>query len=348
MPNGAAKRPLPLVYTRPMKRTLHVGLGPLGLRILAETIEREAGHAIAAVDPDPRLAGKPLSEFVAGADPKIRVLPSLDAVTNWGEIDAAVVATSSELPKCAATFRELLRRGKAVVSTCEELIYPWLRHVALAEELDEIAKANGGRLLGTGVNPGFLMDALPVFFSSVCKNVKAIQCYRIQDASARRIPFQKKIGVGLNDEQFAARVKDGTLRHVGLGESLHFLSHYVGVPIERWEEDIAPVKADRDMQSGLGQVTRGMVSGVRQVARGYSDEQVVLHLEFQAAIGQSQPHDRIVIDGDPRLDVQIPGAVHGDTATCAIAVNAIPRVLAATPGLHTMATIPMPGHFARQ
>lgn len=327
-----------------MKRILQVGLGPLGHRILSEVIERDAGHVTAAVDTDPRFAGKPLAEFIPGADPKIRVQSSLQAIAHWNDIDAAIVATSSDLPHCAPTFRELLRRGKAVVSTCEELIYPWLRHVALAEELDDLAKANGGRLLGTGVNPGFLMDALPLFLTSVCKNVKTIKCHRIQDASARRIPFQKKIGVGLDDAQFAAKVKEGTLRHVGLGESLHFLSHYAGIPIERWEEDIAPVKADRDMTSGVGPVPRGMVSGVRQVARGFRDEQTVLHLEFQAAIGQHEPHDRIVIEGDPHLDVVIPGAVHGDTATCAIVVNAIPQILSAAPGLHTMATIP-PLHY---
>src|SRR6185295_16738689 len=249
--------------------------------------------------------------------------------------------------KCEMTFRELLRRGKAVVSTCEELVYPWLRHVALAEELDELAKKNGGRLLGTGVNPGFLMDALPAFMTSVCKHVKGVACYRIQDASVRRIPFQKKIGVGLDDAQFAAKVADGSLRHVGLGESLHFIAHYVGLPIERWEEDISPVKADRDMVSGVGPVARGRCSGVRQVARGYYDEREVVHLEFQAAIGQSEPYDRVKIEGEPGLDVVIPGGVHGDTATCAIVVNAIPKILAAAPGLHTMATIAPPIHAAR-
>lgn len=329
-----------------MKRLLHVGLGPLGIRILAESLSRGCGHVVAVVDSDPKLAGKPLSEFVPGADPKLRVLPGLERVENWGEIDAAIVATSSELPKCAGTFRELLRRGKAVVSTCEELIYPWLRHVALAEELDELAKRHGGRLLGTGVNPGFLMDALPVFMSAVCKDVRSVHCARVQDASLRRIPFQKKIGVGLDDAQFNAKVADGSLRHVGLGESLHFIAHYAGLEVERWEEDITPVRAERDLPSGLGPVAKGRVCGVRQVARGYRDEQTVVHLEFQASIAQRDPHDRIIIEADPRIDVVIPGAVHGDTATCAIAVNAVPRVLAAPAGLHTMATVPMVRHVS--
>lgn len=327
-----------------MKRTLHVGLGPLGQRILAETIEREIGHPIAAVDIDPSLAGAPLSRLVPSAASNLRVLPSLAAITDWDDIDCCIVATSSDLIGCADTFRELLSRGKAVISTCEELVYPWLRHVALAEELDEIARQNGGRLLGTGVNPGFLMDALPVYLTSVCKHVRGIVCSRVQDASARRIPFQKKIGAGLDDKQFAAKVADGSLRHVGLGESLHFIAHYVGLPIERWDENIEPIRADRDLSCAMGPIARGRVAGVRQVARGYFDEREVVRLEFQAAIGQLDPYDRIRVEGEPTVDTVIPGGVHGDTATCAIVVNSIPRILEALPGLHTMATIAPPAH----
>jgi len=327
-----------------MKRVLHVGVGPLGQKILIDMGERGLGHVVAAVDSGPGIAGTLLTKLVPSADPKLRIHASLEEVDLWDDIDVAVVTTSSDLESCADTFRALLLRGKAVVSTCEELVYPWLRHVALAEELDELAKRHGGRLLGTGVNPGFLMDALPAFLTSVCRSVRGIMVYRVQDASARRIPFQKKIGAGLDDEQFARRVADGTLRHVGLGESLHFIAHYVGLPLERWEEDIAPVKADRDMVSGMGVIPRGRVAGVRQVARGYHDERVVVSLEFQAAIGQRDPHDRVVIEGEPSMDVVIPGGVHGDVATSAIVINAIPRILKAPPGLHTMATIPPPIH----
>jgi len=327
-----------------MKRILLVGLGPLGQRILTDLIDRGTGIIAAVVDSAPSIAGTPLHRHIAAADHRHTVLPSLDAVEDWDLIDAAIVTTASDLPGCDSTFRDLLRRGKAVVSTCEELVYPWLRHVALAEELDDLARKHGGRLLGTGVNPGFLMDALPATLTSVCKSVRGIECFRIQDASVRRIPFQKKIGVGLDDAQFAVRVKDGSLRHVGLGESLHFLAHYAGLRIERWEEDIEPVHAERDLVSGLGPVAKGRVSGVRQIARGYCDERVAIHLEFKASIGEHAPHDRIVIDGEPRIDMTIAGGVHGDIATSAIVLNAVPRVLAAAPGLHTMATIPPPIH----
>jgi 4-hydroxy-tetrahydrodipicolinate reductase len=322
-----------------MKRILHVGLGPLGQRILTDLHDRSIGHLVAAVDSAPQLAGHSVSTVVPNADPRFNILPSLSAVEDWENIDCAIVTTSSDLPSCAETFREILRRGKPIVSTCEELVYPWLRHVGLSEELDELAKRHGGRLLGTGVNPGFLMDALPAFLTAVCKTVRAVSCYRIQDASSRRIPFQRKIGVGLDDAQFNAKVKDGTLRHVGLGESLHFISHYVGLPIERWEEDISAVRAERDLTSGLGPVARGKICGVRQVARGYHDERTVIHLEFQASIGQRDPHDRVTIDGEPMIDLVIPGAVHGDIATSAIVLNALGPIMDAPPGLHTMATV---------
>jgi len=324
-----------------MTRILHVGLGPLGVKILNEFIDRKVGTIVGVVDINPELAGKPLASVCPGANPGIKIFPSVQAFTDWSAVDAAIVTTSSDLRLCMPTFRDILSHGTAVVSTCEELLFPWLRHKDLAEELHHLAVRHGGRILGTGVNPGFLMDALPLFSTAVCRSVSAVGCYRIQDASSRRIPFQKKIGVGLDDTQFNAKVRDGSLRHVGLGESLHFIAHYLGLTVERWDEDIAPVKAERDMVSGLGVVPAGRCAGVRQVARGYHDEKCVIHLEFQAAIGQLNPYDRVVIEGEPPIDLIIQGGVHGDAATSAITINSVPRLLQASPGLHTMATIPM-------
>ena len=222
----------------------------------------------------------------------------------------------------------------------------WLRHPALAEELQQLAVKRGGRVLGTGVNPGFLMDTLPVAATAVCRAVRSIKVWRIQDATPRRIPFQKKIGAGLDDDAFALRIKDGSLRHVGLGESVHFVAHYLGLKIDRWEESIEAVKADRDMPAAIGPIKKGMAAGVRQVAKAWApgaprDATPIIQMEFQAAIGQSDPHDRVQIDSDPPIDLILRGGVHGDIATSAISINSIPSLIAAPPGLHTMATIPL-------
>jgi len=275
---------------------------------------------IAGVDPDPDAARR-IDAPVVGA---------LEHVRDWSAIDAAVVATVSDLAVCAETLEPLLERGLAVVSTCEELLFPWLRHAELAGRLETAAIGSGGRLLGTGVNPGFLMDLFPVVASSVCLAVRSIRVQRIQDASTRRLPFQNKIGAGLSPEQFAAGVEQGTLRHVGMGESLHFIAHYVGLDIERWDETLAPVMGGD-----------GCATGVRQVARGYRGDEVIIELEFVAAVGQRDPRDRVVIIGDPPVDLVWNGGVHGDIATSAVVLGTIDRLVKAAPGLYTMATLPL-------
>ncbi len=338
-----------------MHRLLLVGLGPLGRMMALDCARRSAevsartgrsglARVVAAVDIDPALAGRRLSEVVPECGYDCRVDGSLGAVRNWDEIDGALVCTSSDLARCAPTLRDLLSRGVSVVSTCEELLYPWLRHRALAEELHALAVKNGARLLGTGVNPGFLMDTLPVAASAVCRSVRRVHVWRIQDATTRRIPFQQKIGAGLDDAAFAARIREGTLRHVGLGESLHFVAHYLGLDIDRWEESIGPVKAERDLTCALGPIPRGRAAGVRQVGRGWArgaptGAEPVVQLEFQAAIGQADPHDRVLLESEPPIDLVLKGGVHGDVATVAITVNCVAPLLNAPPGLHTMATI---------
>jgi 4-hydroxy-tetrahydrodipicolinate reductase len=322
-----------------MLRILHVGLGPLGVKIVSDLHERGLGRVVAAVDVSPALAGRRLADVVPGLPSDCVVRGELDADART--YDAAIVTTSSDMAACAPTFRALLERGATVVSTCEELSWPYLRHARLAAELDGLARQTGGRLLGTGVNPGFLMDAFPVAATAISRSVRAVEVHRFQDASSRRIPFQKKIGVGLDDAQFAAQVAAGTLRHVGLGESLHFVAARLGLKVARWEEDIAPVYADRDLASGLGPVREGRICGVRQEARGYDAHRLVVNLKFQASIGLADPHDRVIVDGVPAIDLVWKGGVQGDVATSAITLNSIRSLLAAGPGLHTMATIPL-------
>ena len=326
-----------------MFRILHVGLGPLGLKIVADLHQRKLGEVVAAVDVASDLVGRKLSDIVPSIKSKVVVQKSIEDVKSFDSIHCAIVTTSSELPKCAPTFRDLLGRGLSVVSTCEELVYPFLRHAELAAELDGLARDGRGRLLGTGVNPGFLMDAFPVIATAISKSVKSVEVHRYQDAALRRLPFQKKIGVGSSASEFAEQVAAKTLRHVGLGESLHFIASYLGFDIDRWDEDIRPVVADRDLQSGLGPLKRGTISGVHQEARGFQGKECVIHLRFEAAIGLADPHDRVIIQGEPPIDITWKAGVPGDVATSAIVLNSIAPLLLTAPGLHTMATIPMVG-----
>ena len=321
------------------RRVIHVGLGPLGRVIAGELTTRGIGELVAAVDSSDAIAGRTLGELSIPGPGALRVTASLDEAIGSGA-DVAVVATSSSVEACMDTFRPLLRAGLTVVSTCEELLRPTLRHPDASAELDSIARAHGGRILGTGVNPGFLMDTLAVVTTAICSEVRSVHVLRRQDASSRRLPFQAKIGATLSPQAFADRVNQGTLRHVGLGESLHLIADGLGWTIADWSESIDPILAEQDMDSGLGRIATGHATGVRQVGTGHTRDGRRIVLDFIAAVGAKDPVDRISINGTPSLTLEFPGGVHGDTATCAITLNAIASLERASPGLHTMLTIP--------
>ena len=196
-----------------MRRVLQVGLGDLGRKTAEDLAVSGLGRVAAAVDADPSLAGRRLDELAPGSRSEARVASSLDELGALGSFDAAVVMTRSRLADCAPTFRALLAAGLPVVSTCEELTWPWLREPVLAEELDALARERGGRLLGTGVNPGFLMDLLPGVLAATCVELESVRVERRIDASKRRGAFQRKVGAGSYAATTTARLR--STRRVG-------------------------------------------------------------------------------------------------------------------------------------
>ena len=314
-------------------RVLQVGLGPLGIQIAGELHRRELGRIVAAVDP--ALAGKPFGD--------VTVQPALAAVADIA-IDAAIVATVSDLRACAPTLHELAARGIAIVSTCEELSWPWDRHPEVARALAAAAEQHGARILGTGVNPGFVMDALAVAVTTACAEVRRIEIHRIQDATTRRLPFQKKIGATLTRAEFDRLAAAETIRHVGLRESVQMVAASLGLAVERIDETIAPILADVAMSCGLGPIPAGAARGVHQEARAFGrDRSELIALVFRAAIGEPDPRDQIIVDGNPPVDLVIRNGLHGDVATAAVVLNSLRSVVAAKPGLHTMTTLPLAG-----
>jgi 4-hydroxy-tetrahydrodipicolinate reductase len=230
---------------------------------------------------------------------------------------------------------------KSVISTCEELAHPFETAPELALRIDELAKARGVVVLGTGVNPGFLMDALPTFLSSVCRDVHSVRVERYQDASIRRLPFQQKIGAGLSPAEFEAQRKAGRIRHVGFAESIRMIARALGWQLERITDEVEPVVAEKVVRSRFIEVAPGACAGLRQLGCGYVDGAPLITLELQAYIGHPDPHDTVIIDGQPPIRSTIQGGVDGDVATCSMVINAIGVALAAPPGLRTMVDIPL-------
>lgn len=328
---------------------IQYGLGPIGCAIAKLVCQREGLELVGAIDIDPAKVGRDVGELVGLGRP-IGIAVSSDAasVLATGKAQVVLHSTVSSLEVAYHQVENIVIAGLNVISTCEELTFPQAQNAILAEEIDRLARYHGVTVLGTGVNPGFVMDTLALVMSGVCQRIEHIKVTRVVDAATRRLPLQKKIGAGLSVEEFRRLADSRAVRHVGLVESISLVARGLGWRLDKITETIEPIVSDSPVSSQflrveVGQVpmTSGQAAGVKQVCRGYIKGREFIALELQIYIGAKQPHDSIVIKGVPPINLTIEGGIAGDEATAAIVVNAIPRVLAAPPGLAHMTDLPI-------
>jgi len=327
-------------------RVLHVGLGPIGVAVVKQVASRKGFKIVGAVDIDPAKIGKDLGEVAdLGKKLKVKVGDDITAAIKKTEPDVVALCTSSSLAKVTEQLETICKRKVPVVSTTEELAYPWYSNKRLAKRIDAAAKKAKVAVVGTGVNPGFTMDALPIALTAVCERVDAIHVDRVQDASSRRLPFQQKIGAGLTPAQFQERVDAGTVRHVGLTESIAMIADAMGWKLDRITDEIGPKIAEKRTTSQFLTVEPGQVAGIIQDGVGYRDGKPIVTLHMEAYLGAPESFDAVKVTGSPTLYSKIAGGVHGDIATASMTVNSIPAVLEAKPGLHTMRSLKLPSYF---
>ncbi len=326
-----------------MIKILQVGVGPLGKKIVKLGTRKSNLKFVAAVDLNENLEGKDLGEVCEVEKLGVKIRNNLAKAVGKKKIDVAVLTTVSSAKAIAKQVEAIAKFGINIVTTCEELSYPWKRHKAIAKKLDEICKKHRVVCLATGVNPGFMMDYLPCALTSVNFKVEKIKVLRYQNASFRRIPFQKKIGVGLTRKEFNEKVRNGIIRHVGLPESIDMIAACMNWKLDKVTETIKPVIAKQKLTNGFTVVEKGMVCGVEQTGKGYVDEKEVIRLHFRASIAEKEPLDAVEIKGVPNIKSVINGGVNGDVATSAITLNALNVIDKMTPGLKTMLDTPVPG-----
>ena len=316
-------------------RILQVGLGPIGVETARRAIGR--GHElVGAVDVNPELTGRSLDEIIGdGANGIVHGTPE-DALSATRP-EAALVTTVSDLEAVVPGCSVLLRAGVPVVSTCEEWAYPWVTKPDAAAALDGGAKAGGVACVGTGINPGFVLDLLPVLVSAPLDRARRIRAFRVVDAGTRRGPLQRKVGAGLTEAEFQARVDAGGFGHRGFMESLHMACAAFGVETSGATTFIRPVIAEADITTEFVEVRTGQVAGIHQ---GAEDREGKIVLDLKMYVGAKEPGDRVQIEGDPPITVQVEGGYMGDIATCAIALNCLNPLLEARPGLRTMLDLP--------
>jgi 4-hydroxy-tetrahydrodipicolinate reductase len=323
-------------------KVVFLGLGPIGRGIAKIALETEGIKIVGATDPSPEHAGKDLG-VVLGLTRKLRIKVQGDPAKFIRKVkaDVAVLSTTSSAKGIKAQALALIQRGLHVVTTCEELSYPVPANEGVFRELDKAAKRKKVSVLGTGVNPGFAMDVLPLMLTAPCRKVSRVVVTRIVDAGTRRLPLQRKVGAGLNLAQFRRALTEGTVRHVGLPESVYMIAAGLGFKLAKVDESIEPAIAPRDLDTEYLRVPAGNAAGIKQSARGYAKTgELVISLDLHMYVGAENPRDHVLIDGEPSIDMTITGGVAGDIATAAIAINAIPRLLAAPAGVMTMKDLP--------
>jgi len=325
----------------PPIRVVQYGVGPIGAGIVRLMLEKPDLRIVGALDVDPTKVGKDLGEVVeAGRKLGVLVSDDVETVLRAGA-DIVVHSTTSYLTQVADQLVACLRAHAHVISTCEELAYPFRKHPQLSQYLDRTAREQKAVLLGTGVNPGFAMDKLVLTLSAACQRVDSVQVRRVVDAARRRLPLQRKVGAGLTVEEFHAQVAAGRIKHHGLPESAAMIGNVLGLPVADFEESVEPVVASETVRTESSQVLAGRVLGVRQCLSARAEGKEWIQLKLEMYLCAPHPVDAITIGGVPELTLTIPGGIHGDLATAAIVVNCIPAVLEAEPGLRTARDIPM-------
>jgi len=325
-------RPIPVVA---------YGLGPIGLRLAGRAARLgPAVKLVGAIDIDPARIGADLGALLGTSELGVTVQPTLDVGPAEEDRGRGVIlhATGSRLTDVAAQLLAAVELGWNVISTCEELSFPTLTDATIAKELDARAQANGVTVVGTGINPGFLMDTLPLILTTVCTDVTRVEVRRVVNTDHRRRPLQQKVGVGMKQAEFESLAEQGKIGHVGLVQSAHLLAHRLGWDVLSYRDEIKPVITEHAVQTTLGPVPAGDVIGQQQWAEATCADGRGIRFDLQMSYGAAD-NDEILITGTPNLHQRVEGGVNGDAGTEAVVTNLLPVISQAPPGLHDMADL---------
>ncbi len=325
-------------------KVIQFGLGPIGLESLKLAAEQSWLEVTGGVDIDPAKAGRTLADLTgAAALAGARVFPTVEAlIAAVGKPDVILHTAGSSAAASFSQMRGALADGISVASTCEELIFPALKTPDLAREYDELCRRSGARIAGTGVNPGFVMDILPICLTGVSREVRSLYVERVVNASTRRQPLQAKIGSGQNPDDFRKKFAAGKAGHAGFQQSVALLAHAMGWKLDEIRETCEPVVATSRVVTKFFDVAPGQSLGIHQKCVGLSGGETKIKLDLQMYLDAPLPHDAVVVKGRPDLNLVLNGGVAGDDATVAALINIVPRLLAAQPGVRLMTELAVP------
>jgi 4-hydroxy-tetrahydrodipicolinate reductase len=324
-------------------KVAHLGLGVIGVEAVKAMAAKPWAQVVGSIDVDPQKVGKSLEEVtgvLSLAD--VPVYRTFDEMIAQAQPDVILHAAGSNAAVSFDQIEPIIRSGISVVSSCEQLLYPYLREPVRSKEINSLCIKHGAGVVGTGVNPGFVMDVLPLCLTGVSKSVQSVYVERVVNASTRRMQLQKKIGSGMPPEDFRELFRAGKAGHAGFRESAALICHCLGWTDPDITETCEPVIADHSIRTEFFAVMPGATCGLHQIVKAHIDGELRLTMDLKMYLDAENPHDTIQISGAPNLKLTMEGGVAGDVATVAAMVNAVPRLLKAGPGLHLMTDLSVP------
>ncbi|HPD13096.1 MAG TPA: 2,4-diaminopentanoate dehydrogenase [Bacilli bacterium] len=326
------------------------GFGAMGSG-MAKMITRKQGFEIIGVcDRFDKLVGQKVSDLIGTTSnlaPDLIVKKTIEEIIPNVCPDVALLCTDSFTEKAFPKIKWLLEHQVNVITTAEEMAFPWANRPDLAKELDQIAKKNGVSVLGAGINPGLMMDLLVILLTGAMETVDKIEVRRINSLSPYGETVMTEQGVGLSVSEFQKLKEKGLLAgHVGFKESVGMIAHALGWDVESFEQEMLPIITDVDRKSPYGFAPKGHVAGVNMMAHAIisgEEKLTMLHpQQIEPQLGGIQTGDYITLQGKPKIKMAITPEVEGGTGTIAICVNMIPHIINAKPGLKTMLDLPVP------
>lgn len=325
-----------------MYKFISYGLGTIGLEILKALLLKKNFKIVGAVDIKEEYINRDIGDLIG--EKKLNILVKKN-IEEFEKCDIVIHSTQSKIKETLPQFVELLKGGYNIISTCEELFFPFYFHKNEAIELDKLAKENGVRLLGAGINPGFILDTLPTFISTLSIKPTKIIAERVLDAGKRRKQLQLKVGAGMTKEEFENLKLNNKIGHVGLLESLFYIFNALQLTIKDFKEELYPLIAENDIETEYIRIKKGFVRGQYQKVIGESTNNFEIELKLIMAVGEKESYDKIKIQGFPDLEFEIKGGVQGDLGTAAVVANYIPLLLNSKPGLYITSDLKMPRFY---
>jgi 2,4-diaminopentanoate dehydrogenase len=326
------------------------GFGAMGSGMAKMLLKKKGVNIVGVCDRHPDRVGKSIYEVLGterGDRPEVIINANIDEVVTEKSCDICLCATDSFTKNAFPRLKLVLEKKVNVISTAEEMAYPKAQNPELAEELDRIARENGVSILGTGINPGLIMDLLVVCLTGCMVDVEHIEAKRVNSLSPFGPAVMEEQGVGITVGEFENGVKNGTLAgHVGFSESINMIADAIGWKVQKFEQQMKPIITSVDRKSPYGFAAAGNVAGVNMTGQGYVDGEVKIDMihpqQIEPEMEGTHTGDYITIKGTPSINMANKPEVEGGLGTIAMCVNMIPHVINADPGLKTMIDLPVP------